>query len=173
MRYALVIFFMAIPLAEIALLIKFGQTFGFWATIGVVIATAFLGATILNNQGLKAFMRIQESALKGETPIGSVIDAAFIALAGVLLVMPGLITDILGLLLLVPMIRRRVAVTVVRWVMRNASIRVETFKRTSAARPADRHPQDEGPIIDVKAERLDERPLGKHPPSRPDDKAPR
>jgi UPF0716 protein FxsA len=172
MRYALVIMFMAIPLAEIALIIKFGQLFGLWPTIAVVIGTAFLGATILNNQGLKAFMRIQESALKGETPIGSVIDAAFIALAGVLLVMPGLITDILGLLLLVPMIRRRVAVTMVRWAMRNASIRVETFERAPRSDPGRQHAQEEGPIIDVKAERLDERPVGQPRTTKPGDKPP-
>ncbi|HRD75140.1 MAG TPA: FxsA family protein [Hyphomicrobiaceae bacterium] len=159
MRYAFILLFMAVPLAEIALLVKFGQVFGFWATIGLVVGTAILGGAVLHSQGLRALTRIQASAEKGEAPIGPVIDAGFIALAGFLLVTPGVITDSIGLLLLIPPIRRRIALVVVRWALRNSEIRVETFRRERARTPPPGDEMSDGPVIDVKAERLDERPM--------------
>lgn len=105
-RAILLLVFIAVPLLEIALLVKIGQMIGFWATIGIVVATAALGTYLLHRQGLETFHRIVRAAEAGQPPVEALVDGVMLLIAGVLLLTPGIITDTLGLVLLVPQIRR-------------------------------------------------------------------
>lgn len=106
MRIALLLVFIAVPLLEIALLIKAGESFGFWPTLLIVIATAFLGTVMLRWQGLSVMMRARQTLRDGNIPIESVADGVFLLLAGAFLLTPGLLTDGVGFAFLVPSVRR-------------------------------------------------------------------
>ncbi|MFH1674391.1 MAG: FxsA family protein [Pseudomonadota bacterium] len=97
--------FTLIPITELYLLIKIGHYLGAFTTILIVIGTGFLGAYLARLQGIRSMMRIRESMSRGEVPAEEMIDAMLIFIAGIVLLTPGLITDIAGLLILMPIPR--------------------------------------------------------------------
>jgi len=101
----LLFIFIGIPLVEILILIKLGELMGFWATVGLVIVTGILGATLARFQGLRVWLRIQNELQAGRIPAAEMVDGLIIFCAGLVLLTPGLLTDILGFLLLIPFTR--------------------------------------------------------------------
>ena len=97
--------FTLIPLVEIYLLIKLGQNFGAITSILLVIFTGILGAYLAKTDGLRTLFRLQETLREGGMPGEELLDALLIALAGLVLITPGFITDSVGFLLLVPFTR--------------------------------------------------------------------
>ncbi|MFM1813719.1 MAG: hypothetical protein RLZ98_414 [Pseudomonadota bacterium] len=159
MRLGLLLLFVAIPLIELALLIKVGQTIGLWPTIAIVIGTAIAGSMVLHRQGWQVMQRAMEASARGQPPIEPVIDGSFLLVAGGLLLAPGLITDAVGLALLVPGVRRWVARAIFRMIISRADVRVDI--RTGHAGAGERDSNDErrsrsGPIIEGEYETLDE-----------------
>lgn len=166
MGLGILLLFIAVPLIELALLIKLGAWVGILPTVALVIVTAVIGTVVLRQQGLQTMMRLNEMIARGEPPIAPVAEGAILLLAGAFLLTPGILTDTVGFLLLIPAIRRAVASWGLTRLLRSGSIRVTTFGR----RPGDRDPRrpgsDEhgaprhdrpGPVIDGEYERLDER----------------
>ena len=133
MRFILFVLFIVMPFVEIALLIKLGDILGFWRTIGIVVATAIVGAYVLQAQGAATLRRVSQSLTSGEPPIKPVVDGFFLAISGALLLTPGVVTDAIGLLLLVPPVRHAIA----RWgfgrIVKNANFTVHTYQ--SAEQP--------------------------------------
>ena len=111
MRFILFILFIVMPFVEIALLIKLGDVLGFWRTIGIVVVTAVVGAYVLQAQGAATLRRVSQSMTSGEPPIKPMVDGLFLAISGAFLLTPGVVTDAIGLLLLVPPVRHAIA----RW----------------------------------------------------------
>lgn len=109
MRLALLLTFLAVPLLELALLVKLSQWIGFWPTVALVVATAVIGITVMQRQGMAALGRAMAAMASGRPPIEPVLDGALLMLAGGLLLAPGLLTDLAGALLLIPPVRRAVA----------------------------------------------------------------
>ena len=97
--------FSLIPLVEIYLLIKLGQNFGAITSILLVIFTGILGAYLARMEGLRTLFRIQETMREGRMPGEELLDALLIAIAGLVLITPGFITDVAGFLLLFPFTR--------------------------------------------------------------------
>ena len=97
--------FTLIPLVEIYLLIKLGQNFGAITSILLVIFTGILGAYLAKMEGLRTLFRLKETLREGGMPGEELLDALLIALAGLVLITPGFITDAVGFLLLVPFTR--------------------------------------------------------------------
>jgi len=97
--------FTLIPLVEIYLLIKLGQNFGAITSILLVIFTGILGAYLARMEGLRTLFRIQETMGEGRMPGEELLDALLIAIAGLVLITPGFITDVAGFLLLFPFTR--------------------------------------------------------------------
>ena len=104
-RAILLLVFIAVPLLEIALLIKIGQSIGFWATILIVIATAAIGTLLLHQQGMATLRRVLDAMDKGEPPVTPVLEGLVLLVAGLLLLTPGIITDTIGFTLLIPPVR--------------------------------------------------------------------
>ncbi|MDP2901747.1 MAG: FxsA family protein [Methylovulum sp.] len=98
-----------VPFAEIYLLLQVGGIIGAMPTIFLVVFTALLGTFLLKQQGLATFRRFQLSLAQGEVPAYEMIEGPIILLGGVLLLTPGFITDILGIICLIPPLRRKVA----------------------------------------------------------------
>ncbi len=95
----------ALPFAEIYLLIQVGQLIGIWWTLAILVAEALLGIWLVRREGARAWKALNESFANGRMPTGELADTALVLVGGVLLVMPGLITDVLGLLFLLPFTR--------------------------------------------------------------------
>ena len=102
MRLLLVILFIVVPIAELALLIQVGQAIGVWWTVGLLFADALLGAWLLRTQGRAAWARFNEALAGGRVPHREVVDGVLVIFGGVLLLTPGFITDIFGVLFLFP-----------------------------------------------------------------------
>lgn len=101
----LLLLFISIPLLEILILIKMGEAYGFWSTVLLVIVTGFVGAVIARLEGFRTWTNIQSELKTGRVPAEKLVDALILFAAGILLVTPGLLTDIVGLLLLIPSAR--------------------------------------------------------------------
>ncbi len=100
MGWILFFLFVAMPIAEIAVLIQVGGIIGTWLTIGIVILTAVAGAFLAKMEGRAAMQRLAQALQSGQAPIVPVMDAAAVFTGGLLLLTPGFITDMLGLSLL-------------------------------------------------------------------------
>lgn len=145
MQIGLILVALAFPLLELAVLIKVGQTIGFWWTVLLLAATGVGGGLLVHQQGTAAARRAFEQMADGEAPLAPVLDSFFIMLAGLLLMIPGLITDIAGLLLLIPLVRRAVARSALRRAAAAGNIHVDTREWRSPGRSDGAAPTDEPP----------------------------
>jgi UPF0716 protein FxsA len=96
---------LALPLLEIAGFVVVGRQVGALATVGLVLASSMAGALLLRHQGLGVMASIRAEMSAGRDPSRQLAHGAMIVLAAILLIIPGFITDILGLLLFLPPIR--------------------------------------------------------------------
>ena len=101
----LVLLFTIVPLVELFILIKIGGHIGGFNTILLVIMTAVLGALLARLQGLRTLQQIQLSLSKGQIPAEELIDGVLILAGGILLLTPGVLTDLFALVLLFPYTR--------------------------------------------------------------------
>lgn len=100
--------FLAIPAAEIYLFIEVGGQIGTWPTIAMIFGTAMIGGAILRYQGRQMIERAREQVARREMPVAEIAQGAVLVVAALLLLTPGFITDALGALLLIPILRRLV-----------------------------------------------------------------
>jgi UPF0716 protein FxsA len=121
MGLALLIFIL-IPVIEIWLLITVGSEIGAFPTIGLIILTAVVGVMMIRWQGLSTLMRAHQRLHMGELPAREMIEGLLLALAGVLLLIPGFATDAIGFVCLVPPMRHWLAD---RWLARQRGMRVQ------------------------------------------------
>jgi len=99
---ALLLLLVLTPILEMYLLIRLGGYFGAWPTIALVVATAVVGVALLRRQGPAAVNRVMVRMQAGEVPALELAEGALLAVAGILLLTPGFVTDAVGFLLLVP-----------------------------------------------------------------------
>ncbi|MFO7883795.1 MAG: FxsA family protein [Desulfobacteraceae bacterium] len=99
--------FTLIPVIELYLLIKIGAVIGGFNAILIVIATGFFGAWLARMEGMQTMLRVRSSLNQGIMPADDLIDALIILIAGIILITPGFLTDIGGLLLLWPVTRKQ------------------------------------------------------------------
>ncbi len=113
----LILIILVVPLAEIYLLLEVGSLIGALPTVVLVVFTAVLGSWLLRQQGFVTFRRFQESLARGEVPAYEIIEGPLILLGGLLLLTPGFITDIMGIVCLIQPLRKKVAQYVVEHYM--------------------------------------------------------
>lgn len=123
--------FVALPIVEIALFIQVGGLIGVWATLGLVILSAVLGMTVVRSQGTHAWIEAQRSLNELRDPSRPLAHGAMIMVAGLLLVIPGLLTSAIGALLLLPPVRD----LVMRWMSRRVRVTGGPRFRREAHRP--------------------------------------
>src|ERR671926_1748074 len=114
MLLPLVLLFIAVPLAELAVIIQVGQAIGVWWTIALLLADSLLGSWLMRHQGRSAWRRFNEAVAGGRVPAREVLDGALVIFGGALLLTPGFLTDILGLILLLPPTRAIVRTVLLR-----------------------------------------------------------
>lgn len=98
----LLLLFVTVPAVELALLIEIGSRIGTLATLALIAATGVAGASLARLSGLQVLRRMQAELAEGRMPAGSLIDGVIILIAGALLVTPGILTDVVGFLCLIP-----------------------------------------------------------------------
>lgn len=166
MRLVVLLILLAAPLLELALMIKLGQRIGFWPEMLIIMGTAVLGTLVARAQGMGVLRRMMASGAQGVPPVEPAIEGSLLFLAGGLLISPGPIGDLTGLLLLIPPLRLLVA----RWLLARMTraggiftfdIRTATRdERQTEERWSDRRtrPPRGGPIIEGEYQRVDEPP---------------
>ncbi|MGQ3684936.1 MAG: FxsA family protein [Candidatus Loosdrechtia sp.] len=102
----LILLFTIFPLVELYLLIQIGRHLGALTTVMIVFITGVAGALLAKSQGLSVYKNIKKDLQEGFIPTESLLDGLFILIAGALLITPGLITDIVGFFLMIPLFRR-------------------------------------------------------------------
>lgn len=148
----LFLLFTVVPLAELYLLIAIGRILGPVPTIGLVLVTGALGAWFARLEGARVIHRWQEAMARQQLPKDGVIDGLLIFIGGLMLITPGILTDIAGLSMVMPPTRRVIARMVRAWFERQiATGRVQVYG--SAYNPAPGGSQDvievEGEVVEV------------------------
>lgn len=116
--------FLVVPIIEIYVLIEVGSRIGAPLTVVLIVFTAVLGAALIRAQGFATIARVQRELTAGELPALTLVEGAFIMVAGALLLTPGFVTDAIGFSLLVPIWRRHMAGALAGKVIAAASQRV-------------------------------------------------
>jgi UPF0716 protein FxsA len=147
----LVLLFIVVPIAELAVIIQVGEAIGVWWTIALLIADSLLGSLLMRHQGRAAWRRFTESVGSGRVPAREVLDGALVLFGGAMLLTPGFLSDILGALLLLPPTRAVIGGVLVRRFGR----RLVVSMTSPPQRGAPRGPADvQGTAVDLDADRL-------------------
>ncbi|TSA28449.1 FxsA family protein [bacterium] len=104
--FYLFLIFTLVPLIELSLLIKVGSLIGFWRTVAIILITGLGGAYLAKAQGFGVIDAIKKDLAKGTFPAERLLDGAIILFGAALLITPGLITDLIGILCMFPTSRK-------------------------------------------------------------------
>lgn len=142
----LLFIFLAVPLLELFLLIEIGQRIGTLPTVGIILFTGTVGAVLARQQGLNTLARLRADLATGQLPADPIVDGLMILVGAALLMTPGLLTDCVGFLGLIPSCRH--------WVKRHLTAAFEHAVRTGSIAVtlggnAGREPAQEPTIKDV------------------------
>jgi UPF0716 protein FxsA len=132
---ALIVVFIVLPLAELYVILKVGDAIGAVWTILLLAADSLIGALLLRSQGRSVWLRFNTALAEGKMPHREVMDGVLVIFGGAFLITPGFITDVIGLLLLLPPTRSLIRSQVVRRLGRRVVIGVTT--RPGRGRPRD------------------------------------
>ncbi len=153
----LIALFIVVPIAELYVIIQVGGAIGVLPTLAILVADSILGSLLMRAQGRAAWRRFNAAVSEGRAPTREVVDGALIVFGGAFLLAPGFITDVFGLLFLIPptraAIRRlltrnlmtRMAVSATGWGVgkvagRTAARRAYDVDGTASERPRERLP---------------------------------
>jgi UPF0716 protein FxsA len=148
MLLPLVLLFVVVPIAELYVIIQVGEAIGVWWTIGLLIADSILGSVLMRSQGRAAWRRFNEAIRAGRVPAREVVDGTLVIFGGALLLTPGFLTDILGLVLLLPPTR-----AIVRAMLLRRFAHRIVVSATAPRRPSSRPGDVEGTAVDVEPRR--------------------
>ena len=109
MLRGLLLLFVVVPAVELYLLTWLAQATSFWVAVALALVTGVLGGILSKREGFRVWRRWQEALQQGRVPDEGVIGGVLVLVGGVLLISPGVLTDVVGLLLLIPVTRRFVA----------------------------------------------------------------
>jgi UPF0716 protein FxsA len=113
MRYVL-LFLIVMPALEIAVLLLSGRTIGVWTTVMLIISTGIIGTYLAKQQGLEVLRKVQEQMKYGQIPGDALIDGMCVLVGGTMLISPGFVTDLFGLILLLPPSRKIIKPIILR-----------------------------------------------------------
>lgn len=144
----LLLAFLIVPLAELFLMIRVGSVIGAGTTVMLVVLTALVGAMLVRVQGFTTFQRARMLLADDQMPALEIMEGILIFVAGVLLLVPGFVTDAVGFFLLIPPLRR----AVVLWCVDRGTV-------SAVTRVGTRHRDGDGsgkrPAIDAEYRNLD------------------
>ena len=116
---------LVLPIIEIAIFIKVGQTIGLFPTLALIIGAALLGGVLIRQQGLSVLTQLRSNVSSGRMPGKTIADTMMIGLAALFLVLPGFLSDIVALALLLPPVRH--------WIYASLASRVTVVNASTAS----------------------------------------
>ena len=134
-----------LPIVEIAVFIYVGQMIGIWKVVALVLLSGVLGAVLLRHQSLGVIRTINRDIKQGRTPEVGLIDGVLIVVGGILLIIPGFVTDVVGLLLMIPVVR-----SAIRHFIRSR-VAFTTFRTGGRGHGFGRHRRDDD-VVDLSPE---------------------
>ena len=129
-----------IPAVELYLLVVLGRYIGVLATVALIVVTGILGAKLAHSQGISLLFNIRRQLNEGKIPATEMAEGVCVLAAGLVLLTPGFLTDLLGFLLLIPVARRWIArkvYTVLKAQVRTVHFTGDGFTRSSSYRHQD------------------------------------
>ena len=148
----LFLLFTVVPVVELYLLIAIGRALGPGPTIALVLLTGALGAWFARLEGMRVLRRWQEALAQQQLPKDGVVDGLLIFVGGVLLITPGVLTDVVGLSMVFPVTRRPIGRLLRRWFQRqmeSGHVRVVTSQYPYGAPQRPDVIDIEGEVIDI------------------------
>ena len=140
----LLLLFTIVPIVEITLLVLLHDAVGFWWTFGTVCATATLGTFLTRWQGTAALRKIKGALASGQLPGEEILDGVIVLLAGATLITPGVFTDTVGMLLLIPGLRAPIRGYVKRRFMKWLDLKSHTYTMPPRGAPHPPHSPHSG-----------------------------
>ena len=122
----LAVLFVVVPLLELALLVQLRQWVGLWPTLALVLATGVAGDSLARAQGVRTLAAFQSELAAGRLPSGPLMDGLAVLVGGAFLLTPGLLTDVAGFSLMIPVTRR--------WIQRRFSARLRRMQSEGTLR---------------------------------------
>src|SRR3954468_1549620 len=150
MVLVLVLIFIVVPIAELAVIIQVGEHIGVWWTIAILVADSIAGSLLMRAQGRSTWRRFNVALQSGRPPAREALDGVLVIFGGAFLLTPGFITDIIGGLLLLPPTRAIVR----RLLVRRFADRMIVAARSRTSAPRGRPGDVEGTAVDVEPENL-------------------
>ncbi|RJL35371.1 FxsA family protein [Bailinhaonella thermotolerans] len=135
--------FLVVPVLEIWMIIQVGTVIGGWQTVFVLLAMSVLGSWLVRREGRRAWRALQDAVSTGVMPDRQLVDAGMVLAGGVLLLTPGFLTDVVGILLVVPATRPLVRGLLLRVLKRRVRTLAERSPYASMMFPPGA-PQDPG-----------------------------
>ena len=137
MMLLFIFIFILVPIAELFCFVQVSSAIGFWNSLGLIVAIAFVGAWLVKREGLKVWRRFVQQVEAGQVPSREIADGVCLLAAGALMLAPGFLTDIVGILLLLPPTRAIAR----RWLMRRQELgglgRTRVIRATYGGRMSD------------------------------------
>ena len=117
MVYILSLIFIGLPIFEIWILIKLGSTIGFWGTLFLVFGTAILGIIHIRMQGFGLIFNMQKKLLSVQKAIPELVEGVGLLISGFFFIVPGIITDLIGLIFLIPVTRKYILKAMINYLI--------------------------------------------------------
>jgi len=168
--FALFLLLIVVPIVELAVLIQVAGVIGVLPTVGLVVASSLIGFWLMKAEGLGVLRRMQAQVAEGQMPATEVVDGVLVLLGGLLMVLPGFISSIVGLLLLLPPVRallRPVVLARARRRIDRGQARFVAFTTSSAGAGFPPGPTFGGPVYDADAHLAPRDDPAGRPPSSP------
>ncbi len=152
----LLLLFLVVPIAELAVIIQVGDWLGLWPTLAILLADSILGSVLMRTQGRAAWRRFTEATRAGRPPAREVLDGVLVILGGALLLTPGFLTDVVGVALLAPPTRAVVRKLLVRRLARRMVVAMTGARTPGGPGGPWRAPDADvdGHAVDVEPDRL-------------------
>jgi len=150
----LLLLFVVVPLVELYVIIQVGQAIGAVPTIALLLADSVLGSMLMRSQGRAAWRRFQAAVAEGRTPAREVLDGVLVIFGGAFLLTPGFVTDVVGVVLLLPPTRALVRRGLVRRLLPRMAMTAAGRGRPRRDRPADADSDVEGTAVEIERDRL-------------------
>jgi UPF0716 protein FxsA len=150
----LLLAFIVVPLVEIYVIIQIGQVIGAWWTILLLIADSILGSWLVKREGSRAWRALRSALDQGRMPARELADGMLILVGGTLMLTPGFVTDLFGILCILPVTRplgRRVLASLISRHLGGVSLRSEPGRARTQQRPGPVDPDDgvvQGEVVD-------------------------
>jgi UPF0716 protein FxsA len=148
-RYLFVLMLL-LPVVEIYILVAIGHATSFWVPFAIVIGSMILGTTVARREGLRVLERMREDMRARRMPADSIVDAFLILIAGLLLIFPGVLTDIVGIALLIRPLRSLMKRGAKAWMQRHVEVRVASFGAPFGSTPNHGSTSGHDQIIDAR-----------------------